>query len=289
MVVTQLLGGLGNQLFQYAVGRALAHANGVRLKLDVSAFGTYRLRPYALKPFKIEADVLTPAEARALGVGRPAGAARTVWHRLTGRPRIPVVAEASFEFDPAVLHARPPCYLKGYWQSPRYFQHMAELIRSELAVAGPLSDRNRALTEQIRSTVAVSVHVRRGDYVSDSQTNRYHGSCEPDYYREAERLLRARVGDMQLYVFSDDPQWARDNLSFSSPAVIVSHNGPERPEEDLRLMTLCRHHIIANSTFSWWGAWLCPQADKLVVAPKQWFRAAAHRTGDLLPSDWITL
>src|SRR5687768_5902276 len=133
MVVTQLLEGLGNQLFQYATGRALAHAHGVRLKLDTSAFGTYRLRPYALKPFNIDADVLTASEARELGIHRPAGRLLGSLHRLTRPLRVPVVEEASFEFNPAVLGVSPPCLLKGYWQSPKYLQHIEALIRRELA------------------------------------------------------------------------------------------------------------------------------------------------------------
>lgn len=290
MIVTQLLGGLGNQLFQYSIGRCLAEKYGTRLKLDVSAFGEYRLRPYALQQFRIQADVVTEAELRKFGITQPAkGILSTALGWLARRPSIPVLSEARFEFDPAVLQARPPCYLKGYWQSPKYFAPIERQIRRELTVSSPLVGQTAAVAGQIRSTLAVSVHVRRGDYVTNAHTNRYHGTCTPEYYLAAERLLQERLGRPTLFVFSDDPQWAKDNLQFSSPSVVVSHNPADRGHEDLRLMTMCRHHIIANSTFSWWGAWLCEHPEKLVVAPRNWFRQGHSNADDLVPADWIRL
>jgi hypothetical protein len=290
MIITQLLGGLGNQLFQYSVGRMLAEKSHTRLKLDTSAFREYRLRPYKLQHFHVEADALTQRELRKFGIqDRSNGVFRRALHRFIGRASIPIVSEAFYEFDPAILNLRAPCYLKGYWQSPKYFAEIDSLIRDELQVREPLDGENKAMAARIRDSLAVAVHVRCGDYLSNAHTNRYHGTCGPEYYRAAERLLCDRLGTVQLFVFSDDPDWVEANLRFSSPAIVLRHNGPERDYEDLRLMTYCQYHIIANSTFSWWGAWLCQHPDKIVIAPKNWFREAQHRTDDLIPTDWIRL
>ena len=290
MVITQLLGGLGNQLFQYSLGRCLAQKNRTSLKLDTSAFVDYPSRAYALEHFAVQADVLTNEQLREMGIVGP-GKNRfdRVFTRIFGKPRIPVVKERAFEFDPEVLTTRAPCYLKGYWQSQKYFQPIEELIRSELRVKDPLSGENQKMADQIASSVAVSLHVRRGDYVTDAVTSRYHGTCSPQYYRAAEELMRDRLGPLTLYVFSDDPAWAEDNLRFPSQAVFAKHNGMARDYEDFRLLTMCQHHIIANSSFSWWGAWLSQNPNKLVIAPKNWFRDARHRTDDLIPPEWIRI
>jgi hypothetical protein len=177
--------------------------------------------------------------------------------------------------------------LQGYWQSPKYFASIEPEIRTELKLREPLAGENLAVVNKIDTSLAVSVHVRRGDYVTSVTTNQYHGTCGPEYYLAAEALLRQRLGEPTLFIFSDDPDWAAHNLRFESPTVIVRHNGPKRDYEDLRLMTLCKHHVIANSTFGWWGAWLCANPDKIVVAPRNWFRDASHSTADLIPEDWI--
>ena len=231
--------------------------------------------------------MLSANELRDLGVGEPP---RTLLgralRRLRVKPSIAVISEQSFEFDPAVLDSRAPCYLKGYWQSPRYFTAIEPQIRRELTVSAPLEGQNRAVADRIRASLAVSVHVRRGDYAANEQTNKFHGTCSAEYYYAAEKLLQSRVGPLTLFVFSDEPQWAQENLRFASPTVVVGHNQPDRAHEDLRLMTMCRHHIIANSTFSWWGAWLCDEPDKVVVAPRNWFSEGGPRTDDLIPKDW---
>jgi hypothetical protein len=179
--------------------------------------------------------------------------------------------------------------LKGYWQSPKYFAPIENMIRRDLRVRTPLSGENKAIAGRIGDSVAVSLHVRRGDYVTSEITSQYHGTCGAEYYYKAEQLLRDRLGRFILFVFSDEPAWAEANLRFASSTVFVRHNGPDQHHEDMRLMSMCKHHIIANSTFSWWGAWLCQNPEKIIVAPKNWFREAGHRTDDLIPPDWIRL
>jgi hypothetical protein len=202
---------------------------------------------------------------------------------------IPVVRERSFSFDSSVLKAPSCCYLQGYWQTPRYFATIESFIRQDIVVEEPLTGPNLETAENIRHTEAVSLHVRRGDYVDNLETHQYHGVCGPEYYENAQRVLLEHLGKIELFVFSDDPDWVERNLRFLAPATLVRHNPPERDYEDLRLLSLCRHHIIANSTFSWWGAWLSSHAEKRVIAPKRWFSSAKHSTADLIPPDWTQL
>ena len=288
MIITQLLGGLGNQLFQYAVGRALAAKHGTSLVLDTSTFASYALRTYALDHFNIEASLLSDEERARLGLS-PAPTTRIgrVLRRVFGRVKIPVIKERSFQFDPELFDSPASCYLEGWWQSSRYFSAIEPQIRKEFTVRDALKGANLAMAEQVAACTAVALHVRRADYVNDPVSNRAHGTCSPEYYEAAENILRQKIGSFRLFIFSDDPDWADSNLRFQSPATVLRINGPERDYEDLRLMTLCRHHIIANSTFSWWGAWLCAHDRKIVIAPKHWFREASHSTADLIPDGWL--
>ena len=277
-------------MFQYAAGRALAARRGCSLKLDTRQLSTDSLRSFALGHFSLNADELTDADRKALGLPASGGTGEPRFlERLLRRKQTPVIRERKYEFDEAVLDSPAPCYLQGYWQSPKYFADIESQIRKEFTVKAPLAGQNLVVAGRIGGCMAVSLHVRRGDYVDNAHTHRYHGTCGAEYYGVAERYLLRRIESPQLFVFSDDPDWAEANLRFRSPVTILRHNGPERDYEDLRLMTMCRHHIIANSTFSWWGAWLCQNPGKIVIAPKNWFREANHSTADLIPDSWIRL
>jgi hypothetical protein len=148
--------------------------------------------------------------------------------------------------------------------------------------------QNAEVAASIRGVDSVSVHVRRGDYVSDPATNQSLGTCSAEYYRGAARLIASQVSSPRFFVFSDEPDWARANLELEGPAVFVTHNDPERGYEDMRLMAFCRHHIVANSSFSWWGAWLS-NSGGIVVAPKRWFKANEWDARDLVPERWVRL
>jgi hypothetical protein len=187
------------------------------------------------------------------------------------------------------LEAPASCYLKGYWQSPKYFASVESYIRQDIVVKEPLAGVNFEIAERIVDSQSVSLHVRRGDYATNPVTQNYHGTCGPEYYESAQRALLEQLGSIELFVFSDDPDWVEHNLRFLAPATMMQHNGPSRDYEDLRLLSLCRHHIIANSTFSWWGAWLCANPTKSVIAPKNWFRGAGLSANDLLPNSWIRI
>jgi hypothetical protein len=202
---------------------------------------------------------------------------------------VPVVRERAFTFQPKVLGQRPPAYLDGYWQSEKYFGDVADVIRKDFTVKRAPSAANAAWLDRIGATVSVSIHVRRGDYVTNADANKFHGTCGIDYYQRAVQMLSSRLGGRpEFFVFSDDPAWVRANLDLGShPHHYVTNNDAQTNYEDLRLMSSCRHHIIANSTFSWWGAWLNASPDKVVVAPRRWFRADEMDDRDLVPSGWV--
>lgn len=179
-------------------------------------------------------------------------------------------------------------YLEGYWQSERYFEDIKEIVQKEFTLKTPLEGLNLILAEEIRTVDAVSMHVRRGDYVTDENVSTMHGVCDLEYYRKAVDKVVQTLKDPCFFVFSDDPEWVADNLKLRHPARYISHNS-SLAHEDLRLMSLCRHHIIANSSFSWWGAWLSTCHEKLVIAPNKWFNNFKVDTSDLIPKAWIRI
>lgn len=291
-VQVQLLGGLGNQMFQYAAGRALADRTGSEVVLDVSEFATYTLRRYELGTMHVRAQVTpaVPAPAAAPAAAGPlVRKARSLMRRIFPRrePGTVLYRERSFAFDPQAGQQNPPVRLEGYWQSEKYFSDAAAAIRRDFTLAGEPDAANRAVLDRMQGTCAVSLHVRRGDYVTNPTAAAFHGSCSPEYYRQAVDHIAQRSGPLTLFVFSDDQDWVRQNMQFAHPTVHVDCNPPERGVWDMHLMKHCSHHVVANSSFSWWGAWLNPSPGKIVAAPRRWFTDPAIDTSDLIPASWV--
>lgn len=286
MIIARLLGGLGNQLFQYAAARAVALRHREELRFDISGFASLPGRSYRLHHFGIEGRPLEGEELSTLGVEGLHSPWGQLKRKLGLRPKMPIITEPHFHFDSRLEQAPAHCYLSGYWQSPRYFAGIGPHIRREFQVRGPLSERTLDLAQSIAASESVAIHVRRGDYISNPTAASVHGTCGSAYYATAERLLLENRPRVQAFIFSDEPEWAASNLRLAMPATFVDHNPPDRDYEDLHLMAQCKHHIIANSTFSWWGAWLATHPDKFVVAPRVWFQGADHRVDDLIPPEW---
>lgn len=293
MIIVQLNGGLGNQFFQYALGRRLAVQNNVPLKLDISIFKHYTLHPYRLQPFKITGTIASNEEIQSLKDEPGRGVISKIHQIFAGRRtdinKSTHIRERSMSFDPDILNAPPDVYLEGYWASERYFKDIEQIIREEFTVKEEMDKPNRELAAIISETDAISLHVRRGDFISNPVTNEFHGTCSLDYYHRAIAQLTKTVERPHLFIFSDDPEWVRDNLHLSYPSTQVTINDPDKGYMDLRLMSLCKHHIIANSTFSWWGAWLSTFPDKQVYAPEKWFNKADMNSNDLIPESWIRI
>jgi len=293
MIIVNLIGGLGNQMFQYAAGRALAAELSVPLRLDVSGFADYALH----QGFELQRIFNCPAELasehdvrRVLGWQLPL-VFRLALSRLNmtmPKPRC-WVAEPHFHYWSGIHKTLPESYLEGYWQSEKYFVDMAAQIREDFTFQLPMSDENADLSKHIAQVNAVSLHVRRGDYASNAKTTATHGLCSLDYYREAINHITKHVDQPYFFIFSDDITWVKENLELDFPCEFISNNQGQESYNDMRLMSLCQHHIIANSSFSWWGAWLNSRPNKIVVAPKSWFANEIHNAQDLIPDEWVRL
>ncbi len=287
-VSIRLVGGLGNQMFQYSAARAVALRSGVSLKLDLSWFGADPDRKYALYPFSIDAETCIantqPPKSLVARISRRIR--RGSVSRMGGAA---YYAEKSFLYDPAIETLQPPVELDGYFQSERYFAVYREQIIQDFTLREGPEPAARELLDRICSSEAIGLHIRRGDYVSNAATNAYHGTCAMDYYESGLDAVRQGMSRPQCFVFSDDPRWARENLRTDIPTTFVDVHGADRAHEDLRLMRACKSFVIANSSFSWWGAWLGQSDGKVVVAPTRWFKDEKMDTSDLLPDDWFRL
>lgn len=291
MVVVGLNGGLGNQMFQYAAGLRLATARGVDLKLDLTFFNSpqYGVTPrhFELRKLNISGLVAKRCDIiKSMGCDYSRRGLEKIFYRQGGGT---LLREKQFSFDEDVLSAPGDAYLKGYWQSERYFHDISDLVRQEFSLPFPPTGKNLEIAKRIQSCESVSLHVRRGDYVDCGKTAACHGTCSLDYYHECINRLTCSVRNPTFFIFTDDPQWVRANLSLDYPSQVVDHNGQGHGEEDMRLMSFCRHNIIANSSFSWWGAWLNSNPGKQVFAPAKWFANFDADLSDLFPPSWIKI
>lgn len=285
MIITRIMGGLGNQMFQYAIGRSLSLSTEQELRLDLTDMERYKLRGFALPQFRIEAGV-----AREWDIPKKRRGLRGLLVRALALHRNVVrVDERTFSFDPEILLTKGEAYLCGYWQSEKYFSRNAQALRSDFQLSGDMSSLRQSLLQRIRQENSVSVHVRRGDYVTNPAANAIHGTCEPEWYAAAMSRMEERFGDVTYFVFSDDPVWAREKIKSRQRMVFIEPQTDSRDAEDMHLMAACRCHIVANSSFSWWGAWLGRSPDKHVVAPLRWFRDPNKDTRDLIPDSWEKL
>jgi hypothetical protein len=299
MVIARIRGGLGNQLFQYAAARALAWHNDVPLKLDLYTYSKNKYRKYELDQLNIDATIASREEV----------------HQFTGRNplirylnkrenylRCPsVLAQPHYHFFEDFFSVNVPVYLSGYWNSFKYFAPYKKEIINQFTMRDSPPKSFLRWKQKIESGESVAIHIRRGDYVSNQAFHSFFGALPLAYYRKAVNEILMKAPSSKFYVFSDDLEWCKKNLEFLSNAEFVAHETSVTAFTDLLLMAQCQHQIIANSTYSWWGAWLNNNANKIVVAPEQWFAkkfndapetpyaTRYYNTKDLLPESWIKL
>lgn len=297
VIIMQILGGLGNQMFQYAMGRSLAINSNQTLKLDISELTspvgeqTNTPRMFGLDAWNVVVRLAGERQCDALKYEN-APVLKRLWRQLQGKSRAfgsSCYRERGMRFDKQMLQVRGDAYMMGFWQSYRYFEECSHVIREEFTPRRDLSPATTAHLTEITAANAVSIHVRRGDYVSNPTANTFHGTCDLQYYRDAIQAVEKRVDEPRFFVFSDDLEWAKVNLDFIAPATFVEFSEPVHDVEEIHLMSRCKHNIIANSSFSWWGAWLNDHPNRIVVAPKRWFRDPKIDTSDLIPPDWLRL
>lgn len=293
MVISSINGGLGNQMFQYAFGRAFSLAKGTELSVGVDALYDYSLHNgYELERlFNLPSGKASESDYRSvLGWRGSKKIRQALVRRRFAWIRGPhIFVEPHYHYSEQVLDLPKECYVVGYWQSEKYFQDCQDVIREDFTFYLPLSTQNREIKEQIDSCDAISMHIRRGDYINNQHTFNTHGVCSMNYYTKAIDFIANQCGSPMLFVFSDDMAWVKDNLKLEIPCQYLEHNSGIESYNDMRLMSMCKHHIIANSSFSWWGAWLNASPEKQVVAPKHWFNVSQFDTRDLIPDDWIKM
>jgi hypothetical protein len=284
MITICLSGGLGNQMFQYAAALSLAtHHHAYPLQIDLTEFQHYDLRTYALGCYNLKNTDLLELENK------------TRIQRILKRflPPQNIYREPHFHYDENFFNNNNEITLNGYFQSEKYFKEIESEIRSQFTLKQPLSKKSAQEKEKITNTpVSVSLHVRRGDYVNDKKTQNTHGNLSDDYYKKAiQKIISQHGTTAEFFIFSDEPDYIEKNFDFCPNKHIVKGNN-EAPHEDMHLMSCCNHHIIANSSFSWWGAWLNPDKQKTVIAPKQWFSPETltqKSIKDLIPETWIQI
>lgn len=295
MIIARMDGGLGNQMFQYALAIILAQKNNTNVLLDNSFFDQTEKR-LGHTPRKFELAVFSKSHSFASTADLLFFKQLSVFNKIKrelGLNYPKMYREPSFHFDEKVLTIRTPVYLRGFFQSYQYFVGYENLIQ-ELYVfpLDSLDEKNKKVMTTIKSCNAIAIHIRRGDYVNDATTQQYHGNCSLDYYTKALSLLIEKRDDFTLFFFSDDSEWVKEqfrDLPYSKQ--FIDHNTGEHSWKDMFLMSICQHNIIANSSFSWWAAWLNIHPDKKVIAPKKWFAKSEEEmnTSDLIPPEWIRL
>ncbi len=282
MITLQLSGGLGNQMFQAAAAFALAKRTDAALCFDLTEFERYDLRKFLLNCFNLPESVQSFSKSHSL--------VDLIVNKIHCNNRY---IEPHYHFDERFFQIKDGKTMQGYFQSERYFKEIESDIRQYFTLKNALSLQSQEIFKQIKKAkTSISLHVRCGDYLSDAKTQAVHGSVSRDYYQNAIALMQKIYGKSAVFfIFSDDLDYVEENFDFVAKTVIVSGND-DRPQEDMMLMAACDHNILANSSFSWWGAWLNDNSDKTVIAPRNWFapQTLAHKsTKDLFPEGWITL
>jgi hypothetical protein len=280
MIGIILQGGLGNQLFQYACALRLAKAHSTKVAINLSLLRNKRVttpRLYELGNFEISGRLMTPEEERLcrawpLNLFMPGRVMR-------------VVKERTSAFQKDVLQLPSNVCLKGYFQTEKYFLEIKDLVKDEFLPIHEHSGWFQSLAEKIGSPSSVVVHVRRGDYL----TNSTFRPLSKEYFLESLAYIAERVESPTVFVFSDDLSWCKENLRFPVPTIFVEQGNAALPHVDLSLMTLGAHFVISNSSFSWWGAWLAKHKDKIVVAPTRWFNNTPMPEQDIVPEEWVRL
>jgi hypothetical protein len=292
MIIVKIMGGLGNQMFQYATARRMAAKANTQLLMDITSYEHMAEgdtpRQYELDVYAITGNIATPEQLKKI---QPPGTARSLPDKILrrlGMGKVWEIGEGDPVLNPQVMAAPNNTYLTGWWQNEKYFDDIRATILDEFTPKAAPSETNQKYLDEINKSNAVAIHVRRGDYVTNQNANVFHGLAPIDYYNQSIEYMRSKTDSPRFFVFSDDIAWCKGNLPLGEDAVFVEGNGGKLAYEDIRLMQSCKHNIIANSSFSWWGAWLNENDKKIVVAPKVWFQDQdANSKTQIVPEGWV--
>lgn len=289
MKIINIIGGIGNQMFQYAFAIALKrkHPNE-EVMLDISHFNGYALHNgfEIERNFNIKLPYASRKDLIKLTYYAPNYKLSRILRKLLGYRKTEYEEPRLFTFWNEALDIEGDCYYEGSWQNEKYFNVYSEDVREAFVFKRPLDDKNLRLLKEIKSSMSIGVHIRRGDYLKEPA---YIGICDLPYYKNAIRYICDKVESPHFFIFSNDADWCRANIApLCQDYTIVDWNNGTKSYADMHLMSLCKHNIIAHSSFSWWAAWLNGNETKIVVAPKRWFNRADITDGPQL-SDWILI
>ena len=282
-------------MFQYAAARRLAHMHNTELRLDITGYANTDQkdtpRSYELNCFKINAGIATAEDlSRVKSADHVRKFHEKVARRLGTTSAIYQYGEPGPRFDERAMRMRDNTYLTGWWQNEKYFVDIKNILQKEFLPKTKPTGNNIKWLEQAKSTNSISVHVRRSDYLTNKHANVFHGLASIDYYNAAALCLKTLVNNPHFFIFSDDIDWCRRTLKLGKNVTFVKGNDGSKAYEDLRIMGNCQHNIIANSSFSWWGAWLNQNKDKVVIAPRVWFQdKKANRETEIVPNNWMKM
>lgn len=302
MKIVWVAGGLGNQFFQYAFAKAYSIKNNCEVLLDISFFKNRKIvndtsiggqhSYYGLKLYKTKIKLATPEQCTMLkrnGSHQNTISSRKGYILKKNKKSVNSVIKEKYPgaYEPSLIDNKDSdVYFKGYMQSEKYFYKYRNELINDLTLDIPLDYKNTQMLELIRSTNSVSLHVRRGDYASIKGRSLI---LPISYYKNAIRFIVSNTNNPHFYVFSNDIEWVNANLQLEKKYTVIDFNPPNKGYFDLELMRNCKHNITANSSFSWWGAWLNQNPEKIVIAPNPWFEADSHRFEDIIPRSWIKI
>lgn len=286
MVIVKIIGGLGNQMFQYTYAKALEQ-KGHEVKIDISAFETYKLHGgYQLDKYNIDLDSSIKDENDKFYKN-------TFFYKVLRRFGMDFsrrIKEKSLLFDKKLLEIDDNSYLDGYFQCEKYFKDIREIILKQFTINQDISNYTKEIKNKIQNFQnSCSLHIRRGDFVNSTNIN-IHGACDIEYYKKAIQYLEEKVENINYFIFSDDIEWVKENLAIQN-AIYIDSKEKRIPHEDIYLMSLCKNNIIANSSFSWWGAWINRNENKIVIAPKRWFAddKLENQSKDIVCESWVRI
>ena len=305
MIIVELKGGLGNQMFQYALARVLAHKNNTQLLIDISAYSypdgydtnSIDVRLYELDVFNVYGQTTTDKPQKKLikirkeqKLRKAASFCLCKFMNIFSDSSMPMIYERKdVGFDSSLLDLPDNIFLRGYFPSFKYFDRNRDIIKKDFTFAAPPNKANQNMIDVITSVNSVSMHIRRGDYITNQRTTDKFGLCDLSYYKKAMDYISQKVESPCFFVFSNDPQWVKDNIKTDNPVTYITHNKGQKGFEDLRLISNCKHNIIANSSFSWWGAWLNDNPKKIVIAPSPVFDKLLIDDDDFIPGEWVRI
>ncbi len=293
MIVTKLIGGLGNQMFQYAVARNLAYKNNSEVKLDINHYKIKVLphglpyRPYDLSVLKLKENIATEKDLslfKSNSTGLLERGLKKI-KNIISAPR--VIYEPHFNFYPQLLNEKGNIYIDGYWQCEKYFLEIENIIRDEFQIKHSLTSEGFEMLEKIKSTNSICLNIRRQELASNPNLNIFIGL---EYIQKTIKYMNEKISNPHFFIFSDELDWVKQNVKIPYDHTIVESNlYGEKFKDCLYLMTHCKHFIIPNSSFGWWAAWLGSDKDKKVVAPEKWLIDPKYNTKDIIPSNWIKI